>query len=299
MLYFVLPNFFESFSLNNYFAMLTMAEPSVFKEEIKFTAMSGNFPYNYWDGSNCNMIGTGVFSQEIIDFNKQNQIPLRFSCNNLFLQEQDFEDSLNSIILDNGQKRNNEIEIANFKLLDYLNEHYYNFKYILSYYATYMTEFTPDLLNNILEFNKFALIQIPPQFSTDKEFLSKINDKTKLEIVAGTVCSPHCRNFDNCIIQQHQNQYNFSRSSIFGNCPLTRNKIYIKDITALKEFYLPLGISHFTLPPLRNSFSYLEVVNFYIQYFIKEEYQFRIFADIEHIFGKEIANDPFYYPGAI
>lgn len=299
MLYFTFSDFIESFTLNNYFSSLNMSNPDIFKVPLRFTATAGNFPYNYWDGSHCNMLSNGYFINDIIHFITHCNIPIRFQCNNLFLQEQDFHDIMNNLIFDEGKQRNNQIELSNLQLLEYLETHYNNFKFVFSKYAHYMTEFTPDLLNNILSFNKFELIQLPDQFIYNKQFLQELTQRNKIEVSIGTICPIVCQNFDSCIIRQHQNQYQYSRFSSTGECDLTKNKISALSIEELQEFYTPLGINHFIIPSLANSFTYLERINFYIQYFIKPEYQYKILIEVQNLFGKEIYDDQFHYTRAL
>ena len=55
----------------------------------------------------------------------------------------------------------NIIELSNLELLDYIAERYPNYKFILSKQIDFSTEITPELLNLLIDSDKFMLIGIP------------------------------------------------------------------------------------------------------------------------------------------
>lgn len=238
MVQIVLPDLVESFSLNKYFYRLAKTRLDIFKVPTQIIAVAGNLPYSYWDGTHCNMIGNGIIKNLPMFFQQVN-FPIRLICNNMFLQEYDFVDTYNQVILNYIQfDAANQIVVNDPKLKEYIKAHFL-------FQGLFLTENEEDIL---------------PFYTITQQQKE----------------------------QQHKYQYNFQRKSA-----IFQNKISPQNIHMLTEDKV------FEIPPLANILSYADRVKLYVDYFIKPEYQFEIFAEIVKLFGKEIGNDIFYYSRAI
>ena len=283
MIYFTLPNFYEFQTINNFMRMLSRSKPQYFKESVSFIQTSGNFSYNYWAGSYCNMVGPGAYYKEFtMSEHGGTSLPLRLLMDNIALDPEDFYNSMNKTILEHNQNSSTVLEIASIPLMDYIQENYENYKYVFSKQADLLTPFTPELINQIIEFDKFQFIGVPDRLTTDFEFLDQISNHSKLEITVNPRCPAKCRNYEGCQIKQHLSQLEFSAMDHITLCRtncLNKKVISLDDI---KKDYIPRGINHFTFSQQNAQFiSELEVLTFYVSYFIKPEYQFMVFADFE------------------
>ena len=279
MIYFTLPNFCEYPGANHFIATAAKTMPQVFKEAVTFIQMSGNFAYNYWAGSYCNMHGPGSYYK---DFTAASQggiiLPIRLLADNIALEEMDFQNVMNKNILENANT-SAVIEIASIPLMDYISERYTDFKYVFSKQADFITPFTADLVNQIIDFNKFQFIGVPDRLAKDFEFLEAIKGRNKLEITVNPRCPVKCRHYNECHINQHFSQLEFSATD---NITLCRNNCLNKNIISLddiKQDYIPRGINHFTFAQQNASIiSENDMMAFYIFYFIKPEHQFAIMS---------------------
>lgn len=277
MIYFTLPNFFEYAEVNAFIISLARSAPQVFKEPITFIQTSGNFAYNYWTGSYCNMVGPGAYHKDFTTAaNRGVPAPLRLLCDNVALEKDDYVNVMNSNILEANNTGSGVIEVSNIELMDYITEKYPNrFKFVFSKQADLITPFTPDLINQVIDFDKFQFIGIPDRLNGDFDFLRSIKNRSKLEITVNPRCPANCRSYEKCHIEQHLNQLNFS---MIDNITTCRNNSINKNIITLekiKEDYLPLGINHFTFAQQNaNLLSEIDIISFYLFYFIKEEHQF-------------------------
>lgn len=273
MIHFALPDFFFNKDIINYFSFLDI---KYFKrDDISFYCATGNFSYNYWNGGFNNNVGeTTMYTSIIEDINNIN-LPLRFNCSNIYLQEVDFDNVYNNLILSLGENASNSIAISNLDLLKYLKTHYPNYKYVFSKEANLIYKFTPEIINTILDNEDFLYLQIPEEYGANMEFLKEIKDKKRIEVPINYICSKQCSRYNNCLRHEHEAQYNFSGYNNFFHCANTNglNSIIIP-FEKIAE-YEKIGINHFYINP--------SIINgveknllFLITYFIKEEYQVEV-----------------------
>ena len=151
MIFFTLPNFFYNYEINEKIKRLSLMNPCFFKEKVAFNIASGNFPYAYWNGGLNNNRNLSCIYKDFVKFNDNSTIPLRFKCNNVYLQSIDFEDAMLNTILKIGELGSNYIEISNINLFYFLKEKYPDYNYIFSKDANLLHPFTPEVINKINE----------------------------------------------------------------------------------------------------------------------------------------------------
>ena len=132
MIYFTLPNFYDNFYINNFFITLSKANPEYFKEKITFIQTSGNFPYCSWNGGMNNCYDRGAFYDDFSNCYKMSSVPLRFNCANVLLEDFDFDNTMANLILELNENGSNLIEVANLKLMEYLETQFPNYKFVFS-----------------------------------------------------------------------------------------------------------------------------------------------------------------------
>lgn len=280
MLYFILPDFIQNLEINNFFTDLNRSYPRFFKDEnIFFTFSSGSFPYNCWNGGLNNNYGEGLYYNDFLTINNESFLPLCLNFSNLLLEDFDFNDVMSNTLLKLCDNGSNFIEISNLKLLKYIKEKYPEYKFIFSKNAHFLHNFTPEIINKIIEQDIFHYISLPTIFNNDLEFLKSIKNKSKIILTLNYPCNINCKNYNKCIIAENKSQLNYSNQSIRScNKKTDYSKIQIPSIDEIKRKYLTLGINHFEISNFYDdSYDYIQ---FLIKYFIKEEYQLQIFNDV-------------------
>lgn len=272
MINFTLPCFFHNFKLNNYFIDLQRLHPEYFLARVNFNNISGNFPYNYWNGGYNNNLNSSNFTdyQSIFTYIF---VPLNFNCSNIFLTEEDLDDAKMNLILELNQTGNNIITVSNFSILKFLQDKYPYYHYNLSREAHLINNFTPEIINSILEKKNFNLIELFP--NVDFEFLKKIKNKEKINILIGNKKCYNCRYYTECKINEHINQYNFSNQMKMFNCPIRNDIQFNLTLNDIIEKYIPLNITHFSFDDYIMS-NNMNLLNTYIDFFIKDEYKYLV-----------------------
>ena len=251
MLNFTLSNYLNANSLNvKFLDLLSKFQHYLKYEKININQIECAFPFDSWNGG-CNLNqNTNILLNYELDtllFNFRIK-SMRYNCSNLFLETNDFEDNYHKILLPKLDNGATAILISNLKLYEYLKQHYNFSKFILSSNAAELIQYTPEVINAIIEHEDFQLIQIPNKLRKDFTFLSQIKYPEKLEICINPICSPTCQNTSNCLISENNSIISFCENDIYNNCQKiqsyckNRNILSIKD---LLEKYVPLGINHF------------------------------------------------------
>lgn len=290
MIYFTLPNFYLNYNLNQIFNKYIQENPNALKYPIKFQYMTGNFPFNIWN-SNLNItVDRGAFYSDFQNVKEMNKnLPIRFNLSNVLADELDFYDAMTNTILDIFNTSEYCIEISNLSFMEYIQSKYPNYSFVFSKEANWMTDFEPELIDNIIEYNKFKLISLPSKFNTQLDLLKTFQYPEYLELTINPLCPFNCQFQESCAIQEHKMQLEYSEASQYKECT-KRYNIFNTQLLTLDEImnvYLPLGICHFTIDSWDNNYIQANYLEFYIKYFIKEEYQMDAYLEIV----KELNND--------
>ena len=269
MIYITLPDFYLNYNIVN---NINTIDKKYFKYPLTFSAVSGNFPYCSWDGGyNINYIQSFALYEELIDKINYCQIPIRFNCSNCFLQTEDYDDTYTNLILKFGETGSNTISVSNLSLWEKLKEKYPFYSFIFSREANLIYNMTTEIINELCESGNFELIEIPSNFVD----FNNIKHKNKVELLINSNCPLACRNYQLCKIEQHKAHYNFSKKNCNIECIQSKNQILISN-EKLEEL-IQQGFSHFSI----DSFHIQEeFINFFIDYFIKEEYKFLVYKEL-------------------
>lgn len=283
MFNFSLSNFYNGHIINRIFLDIASNDRKILKDTIYFNQITGTFPFNSWCGGlNSCLDGNISLYEEIAQCFNNYEKSLRLDFSNIFLEEEDFYNNYNRIMLEHGRAGSTVIEVSNLKLYEYIKEHYptYN-KFVLSSNAWSLMDLTPEMVNTILENQDFQLVSLPPAVAEDVEFLQQIKAKNKIEICVNPLCPLMCKEYNNCVLIENQAQYNYSINSVMSQCGrrfvYSKNK-QTKNLEDLKSFYFPLGITHFKLATCQTT-QMIDYFIFLINYFIKPEYQQKILED--------------------
>lgn len=278
MIYFSLPEFhFNYKDLMSFFRL----PKNIMKAEVAFSMIEGNLPYTYWNGGYINNNFGDLILYDSIQsmFSAYGNYRLCFNCSNIYLQEDDFEDTYMNLLLSIGENGANCISVSNLHLYEFLKERYKNYAFKLSNDFDLILTMTPEIINALPEFD---LIQIPVHKVNDMDFLKQIKNKKNIEIPVNSLCGTSCIQFRECAYQNQQNQYNFSANNICLGCP--KRPLYHKQpplitLEDIVDIYQPLGFSNFSIAPIVGD----NLLTFLIDYFVKDEFKaeaFRIVGEM-------------------
>lgn len=267
---FYLPNFS---SLNFDVFQFMKTNKDAFIDGVEIGGFYGAFPGMKWNGGRFVGIKECPEKEIFQIINQANEmgIPLRFTLTNICLQPEDFEDKYCNFILDIADKNKiNEIIINDARLEDYLRNKYSNFKYILS---------TTKCIRDINEINKMTQkydLVVPDYRDNNVEYLSKINQKDKIELLLNAVCTPDCQRREQHYKLISEDQLNIKHEDI--DCKCMYNSFYDSleyptaiHVDELYNTYVPMGFSNFKIEG-RTSIP-VDIVDSYVYYLAKDEYR--------------------------
>lgn len=285
---FYLPNFFgeNPLKLNWLFIKLIEDHPEYFYDNIKISALYGNFPGVIWNGGR--FIGGEVYLSEIkntIQVFNSIDMPLRFTFTNSLIEEKHLDDIYSNIITTYAHNGKNEILVNSQILEKYLRKNYPNFKYLSSTTKCLLNE--NDIIN---ESEKYYLTVLDYRHNHNIELLKKLNPE-KIEILinpyCGTSCPHRLQHYKDTSYDQLNNNLQmreYNKCCYHNNFleALKQSEGLIK-VEELYGFYSNLGYKHFKIEGRFNSI--IDVLESYIYYLVKPEYKdyIRLFS-LKHIF---------------
>ena len=265
MIYLTLPYMYENYKFNNYLNNLAQNQVYKFKKEIKIESYFGSFPWSPWTGD----INSNSYNQlnYISLFNIINQISnnktIILDCSNCLLNEKDYFDIYQNLILKLSYETSIYIAISDLQLYKYIKNKYPNYKFILS---NKINQFFPllkesKILQTFLNNNDFLKINIS---NTDIDKIS--NNKNHFLVTIGE-CN-NCSNYNKCLKTEQTNQLIFSTQTQFNNCLLYTFPDYLKEIETCME----KGFNHFKISPIKGNNNLLKFNLNLLKNLIKEEY---------------------------
>lgn len=264
MLNLSLPRMYFADNINNFFKKIVSNEDKKLKTELTIFGVSGSFPYMYWNGKFNNNKGNGIFREQLQSLSgKGLGFPLHLDCSNVLLTQEDYYDTFGNIILELFQTGSELIEISNINFLNYINNKYPYYKFILSeYYYLQGQNYTTEILNN--EHIKYFKCSLE-----NKELIDIIPNKTKIIASINYKCFT-CPNYSDCNISLQLAQYNYSEKDVSRDCLILQN-YKCPSLDDLKVIQKETGISHFAIEDsFKNNQDYFY---FLLDYLIKPEYQ--------------------------
>lgn len=256
-IYITLPEFFNFYNLNMKFIQFCHCNKNCLKYDIEFQGMDGNLPFLYWNGGNYNRFDHSFISQPIISqfIHDNAHIKIILDCSNPLLENYDFLDNTQNILLQEFDNINSDIIISNLDLLEYIQKKYNFFNFIGSpFFELFSQDFKK--INKIRQFPNSINLNIP---------------QNKIELSLITPC-PNCINFKSCQSLEWTNILTFDTQSIFIDCKkekfhiLTENEINNFISQGIKYFYIDCR----TIGIITEQF----LISLYQNLFIKNEPQF-------------------------
>lgn len=282
MLNFTLPNFFQNQNANAFIIAMIKAHPDkLYNKNINICAESGSAPYLSWSGGLNSNYGAGLFYDGLIDFQRNIYVPKRLNMANVFLEDYDYDDCQGQTVLKIFDDGSTVIELSSIPFMEKIHNDFPNYRFMFSKQADLITDFTPELLNNISNYENITSIGVPDKYSFNLEWLKELSKKSKYEITVNPYCPSTCENCNICLLQEHKNQIQYSGNQNIENCS-KKNDIYdIKYIITLEDIsktYSKMGFTHYTFNYFYNN--NLDFwVSFYTVYFFKPEFHNMIFTE--------------------
>ena len=272
---FFLPDFYFNYSLNITLIELLKNHPEYFYDNIKIESLYGTFPGAIWNGGRTVLGITDQSNiQNTIQAINDHDIAVRFTYTNCFINKKHLNDYYCNLITEIGHNGKNEILVNSPILEEYLRNQYPHYKYILS-----TTKEIRDLniINKLTD--KYDLIVLDYRDNKNFDFLNKIEQKHKIELLINAYCDPNCteRTEHYKILSKAQLEYGTINAD-WGSCPklkrsfqeaLTLSSVY--HLEDLHNILIPMGFTNFKIEG-RNIHPY-NVIDSYIYYLIKPEYK--------------------------
>lgn len=276
MINFYLPDFYYFYPINSTIINILYAEPEKFNPDIKIGALYGCFPNQIWNGGRA-VTGISADIDNIINTIRvinDLEVPVRFTYTNSLLTEEHLEDKHCNFVTECANNGMNEILVNSPLLEDYLREKYPNFKYISS-----ATRCIRDInkLNELIDNGKYYLVLGDYRDNFNFDFLEKINQKDKVEILIDPWCDPDCK-----IREYHYKVLNQIQLGIesdeYPKCEWEgaswqeiQKAGHIIKVEDLYTKYVDMGFKHFKLEG-RNMHP-MHVIDSYVYYLVKPEYR--------------------------
>ena len=287
-----IPGFYCHYNVNMALLKLMREEPQMFYKDIKIGGIFDNFPNCIWNGGNI-IFGKISFAKEQIkimnDFNSLG-IPLRLTMTNPLIEEKDCYDRYANYIMENLHNGFNQVIVASPILEQYIREKYPKYPIIRSIIAA-------NNENNVYydDSNKYFMSVLNRQKNNDLEFLEKIKNKNKIEILVNETCVSNCK-------RHYEHYENFGKSqtlmekqmNINVKCDYEKNRKYRYKIKQesptcisrkkIKEIYEPMGFNNFKLS---GRISFTPIILDYANYFILPEWKDDFLSMILPFFVKD------------
>ena len=194
MIKYSLPDFTWHLSFNLTLSRLKRTAPELFFEDAEIGSVYGCFPSCIMNGGRFFVGKQYTYDQiaEVFDSIEKEGLITRLTLTNMLITPEQFEDKYSNMILKAAQGRNVEVIVYSDELDDYISSRY-NFKRTLS---------TTKALNDVDELNmmlnRYDMVVLDYNRNKDDEYLGKVSDPTRLEVMPNETCQPNCP-----IRQQH------------------------------------------------------------------------------------------------
>lgn len=186
---FHIPGFYEFFDINAVLHdFMTNRFKEYFVDNIEIGSMYGSFPDAIWNG------GRPIFGEcdeqtitQYVEHYEKLGIPLRFTFTNSCLNKSHLDNKLCNMIMEIASNGKNGVIVNNEILEDYLRNKYPNYQYILSTTAGIRDI---DKINELSDI--YDCVVINYNDNHNKEFLTSLKNKDKIEILVNESCMANC-----------------------------------------------------------------------------------------------------------
>lgn len=274
---FYLPGLFHYGEIYNILLETYKNNKTYFKDNVEIGCIY-DAPGGIWNGGRYIDKETSVSDlQKVKKYMEDINIPVRFTYTNPLIKEEHLSDIYCNTVLDMFNNGKNEI-LCNSNLLEkYLRE-----KYISGYkYISSTTKRFTNASQQEEEINKdYYITVLDYDFNKDFNFLARIENKDKCEILCNTVCKDHCpkRILHYLSIAKAQLAYGVEdefdcedQNNWLFEAQQNKNFISPQDIN---EYYIPMGFNKFKLEG--RTANPLDLIEILLYYLIKDEYALEI-----------------------
>jgi hypothetical protein len=187
---FHLPGLSFNYPINMIFMDLMEKRPEYFRENIEIGSFFGEFPTSLWNGGRfafgCQCSEEMV--KNVVKHINSRGVPVRYTYTNPIIYDSDLNDPYCNMCMQVGDNGMNEVMIFNPLLEEYIRKTYPSYKINSS---TCKEIKNIDALNEELK-KDYYLVVLDQNLNKDFDFLEKIEDKERIEILCNTSCGPNC-----------------------------------------------------------------------------------------------------------
>ena len=270
---FHIPGAFTFFSGVRDLGMIQKEYPEYFKENVKIGSAYDS-PMCIWNGGRyAGSVCSKQHLEQIATDLESLNIPVRFTFTNCLLEKNHTYDTWGNLFLDIFNNGKNEVICNNSYLEDYIRHKYKdNYKYISS---------TTKCLNSVKEQNKelnkdYYLVVLDYNFNKQYDYLKKIKNKDKCELLCNPVCSPHCKrraehyeNISKCQLENSVSDFICEDSTKLFWTVKEENPNFISN-EDIRNIYLPMGFYNFKIEGRTTTvYDWIEIMLYYL---IKEKH---------------------------
>lgn len=264
--------------------------PDRFRENVRIHSMYGAFPGTVWNGGRANfgvMPSEEVIKGTLLTANDLG-VALRYTYTNNHISEDMLKDTYCNQTMKMANNGLNEVLVNSPILEKYIRDTYKNFKISLSTTACIRDI---DAINDATK--KYDLVVLDYRDNKNFDFLEKIEDKDRIEILLDESCPKECpyrkQHYDEIArVQVYQLNSEDAKCKLAEHKPtsfyecLERNKDTVITASELYDKYIKLGFRHFKLLG-RNTEIFYQFES-YIHYFVKPEWQNKVRYDWYYLF---------------
>jgi hypothetical protein len=247
--------------------------PEMFYDDFKIGAIFGNFPNCIWNG------GT-VINGPHVDFKEQLRIsekfnsygvPLRLTMTNPSIEERDCYDRYANYIMENMNNGINQVLVSSPILEEYIRNTYPEYPVVRSILGAKEVYYDDS--------DKYFMSVLRKHKNDDLEFLSKIEHKDKIEMLANETCEETCpRAYSHYEVYAKKQMYKDNEGELPLKCSYDRKYPFKKFNEShlcltrekIKTIYEPMGFKHFKIS---GRGKHGGIVIYYAHFFVKPEYK--------------------------
>lgn len=280
----------RNLQLSVLFKRIMDTHPEMFYDNFKIGAFYGCFRTALWNGGRLNEHGQLSLTEmkETIVLLKELGIPIRYTYTNGLIRQEHLQDTFCNKTMELADNNSGNGVIVSSDILEsYLRDKYPSFKYILS-----STKFLRDLDGINKATDKYDMVVLDGRDVANFDFLNKIENKQKVEIMLNLACDKNCSLWEThfrkiCAINLSEldpSEY----SSVVAACPkAVTGPMSLKDMAKTGRIiqvedifnkYIKMGFSNFKIvgrvAPLT------DVLDAYLYYLCKPEYISSVRAEL-------------------
>lgn len=264
--------------------------PEMFYDNFKIGAFYGCFRTALWNGGRLNERGQQSLTEieETITLLKELDIPIRYTYTNGLIRKEHLQDTFCNKTMELADNNSGNGVIVSSDILEsYLRDKYPSFKYILS-----STKFLRDLDSINKATDKYDMVVLDGRDVANFDFLNKIENKQKVEIMLNLACDKNCSLWEIhfrkiCAINLGEldpSEYN----SVVASCPkMATGPMSLKDMAKTGRIiqvedifnkYIKMGFSNFKI--VGRVAHLTDVLDAYLYYLCKPEYTSSVKAEL-------------------